>query len=177
MLLTPAFRNMDATLEEAGRTSGASNFRTALRVTLPLMTPAIVLVFMLKLVRMFQGFEIEQILGDQLGFLCVLYEDVSLPPARRDTRIWTSGSPRRHDRRHRVLHYPRSAVAHHPAAVHPTVTGSYKPGVIDLGKARPFVFAAVVVLVAMLSAIPVLTLLGGSFMTRVGFFEAIHRSP
>ena len=171
MLLTPAFRNMDATMEEAGRTSGASSFRTALRVTLPLMTPAIVLVFMLKLVRMFQGFEIEQILGTNWGFYVY------------STRMY-------HFLRHGEIpdYGPAAALGVMTVAIvffiipvqrwlttrrlYTTVTGNYKPGVIDLGKARPFVFAAVVILVMMLSAIPVLTLLGGSFMTRVGFFEA-----
>ncbi|HYY24167.1 MAG TPA: ABC transporter permease subunit, partial [Candidatus Udaeobacter sp.] len=37
MLLTPAFRNMDATFEEAARVGGASNLRTLFKVTLPLM--------------------------------------------------------------------------------------------------------------------------------------------
>ena len=41
ILLTPAFRNMDAALEEAARVSGGSNLRTMLRVTLPVMTPPI----------------------------------------------------------------------------------------------------------------------------------------
>ena len=34
MLLTPAFRNMDASLEEAARVGGASNLRTLFKVTL-----------------------------------------------------------------------------------------------------------------------------------------------
>ena len=37
MILTPAFRNMDLTLEEAARVSGANNLRAMLRVTVPLM--------------------------------------------------------------------------------------------------------------------------------------------
>ncbi len=51
MLLTPAFRNMDSALEEAARMSGASTMRTMLRVTLPLMMPPILVVFMLKMAR------------------------------------------------------------------------------------------------------------------------------
>src|SRR5439155_22900235 len=35
MLLTPAFRNMDAAMEEAARVSGASNLSTMMRITLP----------------------------------------------------------------------------------------------------------------------------------------------
>ena len=47
MLLTPAFRNMDSALEEAGRVSGASTIRTMLRVTLPLMAAPMTLVMAL----------------------------------------------------------------------------------------------------------------------------------
>ena len=68
MLLTPAFRNMNGVLEEAARVSGASNFRTMTRVTLPVMVPALVVVFMLNLVRVFQSFEMEQLLGTSWGF-------------------------------------------------------------------------------------------------------------
>jgi len=48
MLLTPAFRNMDASLEEAARVGGASNLRTMFRVTLPLMISPMILVFALQ---------------------------------------------------------------------------------------------------------------------------------
>ena len=68
MLLTPAFRNMDASLEEAARVSGASTLRTMLRMTLPLMAAPMVLVSALQMVRIFQSFEIEQLLGVPFGF-------------------------------------------------------------------------------------------------------------
>ena len=35
MLLTPAFRNMDSTLEEAARVGGAGNLLTMMKITLP----------------------------------------------------------------------------------------------------------------------------------------------
>src|SRR5581483_5717373 len=59
MLLTPAFRNMDVTLEEAARVGGAGNLRTMMRVTLPLMVTPVVLAFSLHLLRAFQSFETE----------------------------------------------------------------------------------------------------------------------
>src|SRR6266571_655487 len=68
MLLTPAFRNMDAALEEAGRTSGANQWRTLVRVTLPVMTPMLAIVFLLGLVRLFESFEVEQLVGVPFGF-------------------------------------------------------------------------------------------------------------
>jgi iron(III) transport system permease protein len=39
MLFTPAFRNMDATLEEASLVSGAGVFHTLRRIVVPIMTP------------------------------------------------------------------------------------------------------------------------------------------
>ena len=48
--------------------SGASTMRTMLRVTLPLMMPPILVVFMLKMARIMQSFEIEQILGTPINF-------------------------------------------------------------------------------------------------------------
>src|SRR5215208_1840321 len=68
MLMTPAFRNMDSTLEEAARVGGASNLRTLFKVTLPLMISPMVLVFALQLLRVFQSFETVYLLGVPFGF-------------------------------------------------------------------------------------------------------------
>ena len=68
MLLTPAFRNMDASMEEAARVSGASNILTMMRVTLPLMISPMALVFALQLLRIFQSFETELLLGLPFDF-------------------------------------------------------------------------------------------------------------
>src|SRR5919202_3674223 len=68
ILLTPAFRNMDCSYEEAGRASGASNLMTLARITLPMMIPPMAIVLMLNVVRMFQPFEIEQIVGTPFRF-------------------------------------------------------------------------------------------------------------
>jgi len=53
MLMTPAFRRMDASMEEASRMSGASAFTTMWRITVPAMTPVIVVVFLLSVIRIF----------------------------------------------------------------------------------------------------------------------------
>jgi iron(III) transport system permease protein len=171
MLLTPAFRNMDLALEEAGRTSGSSTLRTMFRITLPLMMPPILVVFMLKMSRMMQSFEIEQILGTPINFF--IYS----------TKIYNYM---------RLQEPPEYGVAAALASVtllvvafiivlqkqilgrrqYTTVTGQYRPGVVDLKRMQPVAFALIAVLVAMLTVIPTVTLIGGSFMTRVGFFEA-----
>lgn len=63
LLLTPAFKGMDASLEEASRTSGASMLTTLRRITLPLLAPALLGVSMLGFIRMMESFEIELLLG------------------------------------------------------------------------------------------------------------------
>lgn len=63
MLLVPAFNAMDATLEESSTMSGASRLETFFHVTLPLMLPAILGVFILSLIRFMESFETELFLG------------------------------------------------------------------------------------------------------------------
>src|SRR6202035_3067335 len=47
ILLTPAFRHMNASFEEASRVAGAGPLRTALRITVPVMAPVILSVLLL----------------------------------------------------------------------------------------------------------------------------------
>jgi iron(III) transport system permease protein len=63
LLIVPAFRAVDPTLEEAARMAGASNLRTIRRVTVPLLWPAVLGAFGLAFVRMAESFETEQLLG------------------------------------------------------------------------------------------------------------------
>ena len=63
ILLTPAFRNMNAVFEEASRVAGAGTLRTALRITVPVMAPAILSVLLLGTMVSLQTFEVEQVLG------------------------------------------------------------------------------------------------------------------
>lgn len=171
MLLTPAFRNMNVTLEEAGRISGAGKVRTMMRITLPVMVPAMVVVFMLNLVRMFNSFEIEQILGTPIKFYVYSTEIYNLvhrvgPSAYGQATALASLTlviilaliPLQ-----RWLFTRRN---------YTTVSSNFRAGVTDLGGFQPVAFAFVLGVVLLLTAVPVLTLLGGSFMTRAGFFQA-----
>jgi iron(III) transport system permease protein len=169
MLLTPAIRNMDMALEEAARVSGASNLRTMLRVTLPLMTPPIVVVFMLKMARMLQSFEIEQILGTPINFFIYstrIYQFIQFEPpqygpaaALASVTLLLVGI---------IIPLQRWLLGRRQFT---TVSGQFKPGVIDLRWMQPIAFILIVILVAMLTVVPIATLIGGSFMTRVGFFQ------
>jgi iron(III) transport system permease protein len=63
LFIAPAFRAVDASLEEASRMAGATGFRTFLRISVPLLLPAVVGAFGLAFVRMAESFETELLLG------------------------------------------------------------------------------------------------------------------
>lgn len=171
MLLTPAFRNMNVTLEEAGRISGAGSIKTMMRITLPVMIPPMVVVFMLNLIRMFNSFEIEQILGTPIRFYVYSTQIFSLvrhtePPAYGEATALASLTLLIILA---VIPLQRWLLTRRQ---YTTVGGTFKPGLTHLGLLQPIAFGLICFIVALLTIVPVLTLLGGSFMTRAGFFQA-----
>jgi iron(III) transport system permease protein len=168
MLLTPAFRNMDSTLEEAARVGGASNLRTLFKVTLPLMISPMMMVFALQLLRVFQSFETEYLLGMPFGFFVY------------STKIFTLI-------RNQVPNYGEATVLASLTLLmialiiplqrwilerrrYTTITGSFRPGLIDLGKWNYVTFGAIALLLALLTVGPLAILVLGSFMQRIGYF-------
>jgi iron(III) transport system permease protein len=170
ILLTPAFRNMDSSYEEASRASGASNFITLLRVTLPLMIPPITLVLMLSVVRMFQSFEIEQIIGTPFKFF--VYSTQIYQLAR-------NSSPPQYGQATALASITLVLIA----ILIPlqrwllgrrnvtTVTGRFRPGLVDAGRWRWLAFGLIVLVLLLLNVVPLVTVILGSFMTRAGFFQ------
>lgn len=63
LLMCAAFRSMDPSLEEASFVSGARFGTTMRRVTLPLMLPALLAVFLLVFVRAIESFDVPAVLG------------------------------------------------------------------------------------------------------------------
>src|SRR5919199_1498366 len=170
MLLTPAFRNMDASFEEAGRASGASNLMTLARITLPMMIPPMAIVLMLNVVRMFQTFEIEQIVGTPFRFYVystLIYQlaRASEPPQYGQATALASLTLVLI-----ALIIPLQRWLLHRRQV-TTVTGRFRPGLIDLGRWRWLPFGLVVLVLLLLNVVPLLTVVLGSFMTRAGFFQ------
>jgi iron(III) transport system permease protein len=170
ILLTPAFRNMDAALEEAARVAGGSNLRTMLRVTLPVMTPPIVVVFALHLTRAFDGFEVEQLLGTPIGFFVYstqIYNMVmeEYPPqigqatALASITLLIVAA---------IIPLQRWLTQRHRYAV---ITSSYRPGVIDLGRVGTVIFASIVALLVLMIIAPLVSLALGSVMYRAGIFS------
>lgn len=67
ILIVPAFRGMDASLEESSRMAGANVVTTLRRVTLPVLAPAILGGLMIVFIRLIESFETELILGYPKG--------------------------------------------------------------------------------------------------------------
>jgi len=63
VVVSPAFRNMDASLEEASRMSGAGPVRTAVRISLPVIGPAILSAALLVLIIAAAMYSIPAIIG------------------------------------------------------------------------------------------------------------------
>src|SRR5581483_9455934 len=168
ILLTPAFRNMDAILEEASRVSGGSNFGTFLRITLPLMMPPIALVFALKLLRVFQTFEIEWLIGTPINFFVYstyIYTILqNSPPSYGKAAVLASITLLLI-----ALIIPIQRWILHRKN-YSTITSKFKPGLIDLGVLQPVALVLVILVVALLTIVPFSALLVSSFMNRAGFF-------
>jgi iron(III) transport system permease protein len=66
VLLTPAFRRINAAIEQSARVCGATARQTILRITLPLLAPAVLLVTTISLIVSFEAFEVELLLGQPI---------------------------------------------------------------------------------------------------------------
>jgi iron(III) transport system permease protein len=168
MLLTPAFRNMDAALEEAARVGGASNLRTLFKVTLPLMISPMIMVFALQLLRIFQSFETEYLLGMPFGFYVYSTKVYSLIrnaiPNYGEATVLASLTLLMIAL---IIPFQRWILERRR---YTTITGNFRAGLIDLGKWNYVAFAILIVLLTLLTIGPVVVLILGSFMQRIGYF-------
>lgn len=169
LLMVSAFRAMDPSLEEAAVMSGASRVATLRRVTAPLLRPAIIASVLLVFVQSMESFEVPAIIGLQARvfvFTSRIYNVLQLYPvdyreagalavvllAIAAFAVLLSGWLSRHGSRYQ------------------TITGkAFRPRPIALGRARPFVGAAVLVYFVITVALPVGVLLWASLLP---FYEA-----
>ena len=169
LLLTPAFRRMDASLEEASRMMGGNTLITMLRITIPIMTPALVVVFLLSLIRMFSTFETELLLGAPWGFYVYSTKIVDLvkqdPPLLNQAAALGSITLL-----FLAVFIPlqRWLIARRQFT---TVTGQFKPKLVDLGGWKIPTTAFVFLVSCLLVVIPTLSVLGSTFMVHFGFFN------
>ena len=172
ILLTPAFRYMNSTFEEASRIVGAGSMRTALRITIPIMLPVILVVLLLGMMASLQSFEIEQVLGTPFRFFVFSTMIYNLVESSHPS------------------YAPAAALAMFVLAVglglvliqvrvtgrrqYTTVTGQFKNQVSPLGAWRWPLLAFLLLVMTVVLVVPVVLTTAGTFMTAFGFLNIAH---
>ncbi len=168
MLLTPAFRNMDASLEEAARTSGAGTLETLFRVIIPVLLPTIIVVTLLGTIRSLEAFEIEWILGteDKIHvYSTVIFARVLGAPPEYGQSIALS----------MVILFMIAPLVllqqwYGRRRSHAVVTGKFSVRLHDLGRRRWLVFGVIASLLFGITVVPIGFLILGSLMRFFGYF-------
>jgi iron(III) transport system permease protein len=169
MLMTPSFRRMDASMEEASRMSGAGALTTLIRITVPAMTPVIIVVFLLSVIRIFSSLEIELLLGVPWSFYVYSTKIVDL--ARQEPPLVNQAAALGSI----ILVFLAAFIPLQRKLINrrqfTTVTGQSKAKIIELGVWRVPATAFVALVIFIIDVVPLLSVVGGSFMTRFGFFH------
>ena len=169
ILLTPAFRNMNAAFEEASRVAGASTLRTALRITVPVMAPAILSVLLLGTMVSLQTFEVEQVLGIPFRFFVfstMIYDLLVTRVPRYDAAtalaVVTLAAMLPLVLAQQWLTRGRRFT---------TITGQFQNRPHALGAWRWPALALVLLLLVIVLGVPLVVAVLGTFMKLFGFFD------
>jgi iron(III) transport system permease protein len=169
ILLTPAFRNMNTAFEEASRVAGASTLRTALRITVPVMAPAILSVLLLGTMVSLQTFEVEQVLGIPFRFFVfstMIYDLVVTRVPRYDAAtalaVVTLAA---------MLPLVLAQQWLTRGRRYATITGQFQNRAHALGRWRWPAFALVLATLVIVLGLPLVFAGLGSFMKLFGFFD------
>jgi iron(III) transport system permease protein len=170
MLLAPAFRNLDAALEESSRISGASGWHTFFHIIIPVMMPAILVTTILGLIRSLEAFEIELLLGTPIGLQVystkihelVTWEPPQFAPAMALSTVFLGMLLV-------LVAVQRRAIAQR---IYTTVTGrGFSIRRTRLGRWRYPAFALVLSFALVITVVPTILLVTGTFMKLFGFFN------
>jgi iron(III) transport system permease protein len=170
MLLAPAFRNLDAALEESSRISGASGWHTFFHIIIPVMAAAILVTTILGLIRSLEAFEIELLLGTPIGLQVystkihelVTWEPPQFAPAMALSTVFLG----------LLLLMVALQRAYIGKRVYTTVTGrGFSVRRTHLGPWRYPAFALVLGFALLITVVPTVLLLMGTFMKLFGFFN------
>jgi iron(III) transport system permease protein len=169
MLLTPTFRNMDSSLEEASRVAGAGRLGTLARIVVPAMMPALIAILLMAMIRAMQSFEIELVLGPSFQFFVYSTKVYSLiaqdPPAfGAASALATIGLAA-------ILPLIFAQRWLTMRRQYTTLTGRLQAQPVHLGRWRIPVFLGVLAVVLTLTVIPLIFVTLASFMKLFGFFS------
>ena len=170
LLLAPAFRNLDASLEESARSCGANPVVTLIRIVIPLMMPAILVSTVLGLIRSMEAFEIELLLGVPIGLFVystkirdlVAYEPPEYAAATALGSIFLL----------LLLIMVALQRSYLGQRLYRTVTGrGFSTNPTSLGRWRWPIFSVVALIAFSVTVVPLLVLLMGTFMRAFGYFN------
>ena len=170
MLLAPAFRNLDAALEESSRISGASGWHTFFHIIIPVMMPAILVTTILGIIRSLEAFEIELLLGTPIGLQVystkihelVTWEPPQFAPAMALSTVFLGLLLL-------MVAFQRRYIA---KRIYTTVTGrGFSTRPTRLGRWRYPAFALVLSFALVITVLPTILLVTGTFMKLFGFFN------
>jgi iron(III) transport system permease protein len=171
MLLTPVFRRLGATLEEAARVAGANTLTALLRITFPVLSPMIIAIAVLSFIKGLESFNTELLLGLPAGIYVYgtrIYDYLRQePPAYGEATAL--GSVFLLVLAGLAVFYRRYFQGKKRFTV---VTGQgYSTLRIKLGKWRYVALGGFVMWFAVMMVLPLTFLVIGSFMRRYGFFD------
>lgn len=169
IFLAPSFRNMDSSLEEASRISGTGPFATLLRIVIPVMTPAILVSLIILLIHALETFEIERVLGPPINFYVFstkIYQLINDTQPLFGAAMVLGVS---------ILLFmaPLILLQQYLNArrSYVTVTSHFKATLLRLGPLRWPAFFLVLGFCLVLTVVPLVFVLIGTFMTLFGFFN------
>jgi iron(III) transport system permease protein len=165
LIIAPAMASFDVALEESSRVFGASPWRTLVRVTLPILRPAILAAFVLGVVRSLASFAVPSVLGmpGRVNVLAThLYEMIALGFATDYGKAAAVGMSVLATSVTLIYVY-RALTSESEKFV--TIAGrGYRPTLIELGRARMPFFTIVALLSFAMILLPVAVLLYTSFV-------------
>ena len=169
IFLVPAFKNLDSAMEEASRVVGAGPLATLWRIVIPVLMPAFLITLSISLIHSFESFEVELILGPPTGFYVFstkVYQLVNEDPPMFGAAtvlglsILIAMLP---------LIFWQQYLSHARSFV--TVTSRFSSNVLRLGVWRKPIFVVVCAFGCLITIVPIIFLVMGTFMSLYGYFN------
>jgi iron(III) transport system permease protein len=169
IFLVPAFRNFDASLEEASVVAGSGPLATVWRIVIPILMPAVLITVAISLTHSLESFEIELVLGPPTSFYVFSTKMYALihdnPPLFGAATVLGLS----------VLVVILPLIVWQQRLIgtrsYVTITSHFQARVLRLRKLRWPVFGLIAGLGLIITATPVTCLIIGTFMNLFGHFE------
>ena len=168
ILLGPAIRQLDASLEDSARVCGSGPLQVFRKVTFPILAPAVLTAALAGFIRSLEAFEVEQILGRPAGIYVystriydlISWEPPQFPEAMAISTVVLTLLVAIAAGYQRLSLRGYATITGRGVRFHPLATGRWR----YLASALFFVLIGVVVV------LPTAMLISGSFMKLFGFF-------